>query len=442
MSSKQSCWEIYNKVMSQLNNGHALWEPAPLSYFKCIQPGDVGYIRTGCFHLLFSAGCPLGERRLGIDVPLTFEKLDVGPIINRQPRAPGHLPTNSVRTTRVRVQPPTSPPPASPVPTLGSGSSISFRLAGGQGAVLVTKYQTYREDIQRAGTFEKYVKEHHASWVAFARETGHGSDINPVIVTGVDKTRDFAMISYSSDDDGDDLRCEFTTSAPGVASASAWGTWHTTGFVYTNCGPQSCCPPTQTTDSAVSGNNNMETVSDGYNQCVFVRYYTMRKRLGIPKVVKAGAGPHDFGPGCREDEESPEVEASSASDSGSDIMSSLCDDNGGDDRSSVTSIETESDILIHNTTADGKDDFDLIVDYIFQNSDADSALIHHRDIALLREPGGDTDLFTQLLERRPLITVDEDGGLFSLLTGHTGTHTLASRNDRTPDRSSSRSTVQ
>jgi len=71
-------------------------EPAPLNYFKRIQLGDVGYVRRGCFHLLFSAGCPLDERQLGVDVPLTFRPLTVGPIINNQPRLPGYLSANAV----------------------------------------------------------------------------------------------------------------------------------------------------------------------------------------------------------------------------------------------------------------------------------------------------------------------------------------------------------
>ena len=210
---------------------------------------------------------------------------------------------------------------------LASASTISFRLTGGQGAALVSRYRTYREDIQRAGTFEKYVKEHHASWVAFARETGHGSGINPVLVTGVDRTRDFAMMSYSSNND--DLRSEFTTSVSGVDSASPWGTWQTMGFVFTNCGPQLCCPPssTQITESTLDGDNNTETGSDWYNQSVFVRYYTVRKRLGIPKVIKAGAGPHDLGPGSRRD-----------------------GNNGEGEKSSTTDVGSESDTIVHNTT--------------------------------------------------------------------------------------------
>ena len=77
----------------------------------------------------------------------------------------------------------------------------------------------------------------------------------------------------------------------------------------------------------------------------------MRKRLGILKVIKAGAGPHDLGPGNREDEELPELESQSTSDSGSDIVSSLCDDDEDDAGSSATSIESEPDVVIHTTPA-------------------------------------------------------------------------------------------
>lgn len=236
---------------------------------------------------------------------------------------------------------------------LQPGSSISFQLTGDQGAALLTKHPTYREDIQLERTFEEYTKVHYSSWVAFARERGHGSDVKPVLVTGVDLTRDFAMISYSNDDD-DNLTAEFTISAPEVASA--WGTWRTTGAVYKNCGPVLCRTPSppQTTNLVSSGNDHMETVSDEYNQCVFIRYYTMRKRLGIPRVIRAAAGPHDLGPGGRGDGESSfEVECDSDSDSDSgldsDAASSLFDDDG-DDGSSVTSIDSEPDVeVIHNT---------------------------------------------------------------------------------------------
>ena len=90
------CASLYNGNLCSLKS---LREPAPIYSYDRVKLGDVGYIRSGRFHLLFSSGCPLGERRLGIDVPPTFEPLDVGPIIPSQPRLPGCLRTNSVRET-------------------------------------------------------------------------------------------------------------------------------------------------------------------------------------------------------------------------------------------------------------------------------------------------------------------------------------------------------
>ena len=72
-------------------------EPAPIYSYKRVKLGDVGYIRRGRFHLLFSAGCPLGSRQLGVDVPHTFEPLNTGQVIFSQPRLPGYLCTSTVK---------------------------------------------------------------------------------------------------------------------------------------------------------------------------------------------------------------------------------------------------------------------------------------------------------------------------------------------------------
>ena len=308
--------------------------------------------------MLFSAGSPLGGRELGVDVPRTFEQLVVGPILNTEPRSPGCLSAGAIREIPTRAR-------ASMYPyvrfstsvssrssdthfrMLEPGTGVSFQLTGGQGAALLTKHSTYSEDVQRGGKFEVYAKTHYDSWVAFARECGHPTDVKPVLVTGVDLTRDFAMMSYSND--GDDLTAEFTIPTSGVPSP--WGIWRKPGAVYTNCGPQLRRPPSviQIVDLEPFGNSDTETVSGVYRQCVFIRYYTVRKRLGIPRVIKAAAGPHDLGPG-NPDDQGPPLEARCNSDSGSDTMLTPFDDGGDDDRSSVTSADSE-DTVIHNTTA-------------------------------------------------------------------------------------------
>ena len=160
---------------------------------------------------------------------------------------------------------------------------------------MVTKHETYREDIERRFVFEKYIKKHYDSWVDFAREQGHDSNPKPILVTGVDLTRDFAMVAYSNNPVR--IECEFSAEVPAVASASMslWGRWRAEGLVHTNCGPP---PPAVGMPSSSDPGDHAtpaSTIPSEYNQCVFIRYYTMRGRGPILKIIKVGAGPHELG---------------------------------------------------------------------------------------------------------------------------------------------------
>ena len=164
----------------------------------------------------------------------------------------------------------------------------------------MTRYPTYREDSLLVSKFEKYTKRHYESWVAFARQKEYGDDVRPVLVSGFDMTMDFAMAAYSNVSAS--LESDLTTGVPMFASASAalWGTWRTRHSPHTNYGPQDCMPPSPERAIDFSSLRLTETpdLPSEYNQCVFIRYYTMRMRLGLfPKVIRARAGPHDLGPG-------------------------------------------------------------------------------------------------------------------------------------------------
>jgi len=188
--------------------------------------------------------------------------------------------------------------------TVEPGVKIAFELTNKQGAALITKHLTYREDAEREPRFVKYTKQHYESWVDFAREHDHSEDAKPILVTGVDLTREFAMVAYS--DKQSRMECEFSTALPGLASASVsvWGSWHTLGLVHTNCGPH----PTRRSCNS-SGSSALESeIPDEYTQCVFIRYYTIRKRLFLPTVIKAGAGPHQLPEGDHEGDISGEGE--------------------------------------------------------------------------------------------------------------------------------------
>ena len=330
-------------------------EPTPRSQSERVKIGDVAFVREGCLYPLFSAGCPLGERQLGVDVPSTFKQLDIGDVYRCDPLEAGYRCTNGVRATSSSL-PLTSASSTSPLlessygrfvtfasssvsdlnsRTLESAPDLSFELTGERGAILLTKDWIYGEDARRLGIFEKYAKEHYASWVEFARETGDGN-VNPVLITGVHKTKDWAMLCYSGN--AEVLRCKFTTSLP---PAPVWGTWDKPGFVHAKSGPQPHRPP--------STNDPTEAVSDECNQCVFVRYWTSRKRSWIPRILKAAAGPHTLDRKGRGGE-GPRLEGRCDSDSPSDSASGSSSSCRDDDGSSSTSADTESDIMVHNTT--------------------------------------------------------------------------------------------
>ena len=184
---------------------------------------------------------------------------------------------------------------------------FSFELTGTRGAALVTKYPTYREDSLLAAAFEEYTKRHYDSWVAFARHKKYGNDVQPVLVYGFDMTRDFAMVAYS--DEGTSLKCDLTIPVPMIASASAslWGTWRTRCSPHTNYGPQQRSPLGRATDSP-SQPTDASGAPNEFDQCVFIRYYTMRSRKWMfPKVIRAGAGPHDLGSGDNRGDTLPEL---------------------------------------------------------------------------------------------------------------------------------------
>lgn len=166
-------------------------------------------------------------------------------------------------------------------------------------------------DAENQDAFEQYTKKHYDSWVQFAHDKRLGRDVRPVLVYGFDLTKDFAMVAYSNT--GASLETDLTLSVPMVASASAslWGTWRTRGLTHTNYGPQQCIPPSFAQFSSMSsGPTSTGTIADDYKQCVFVRYYTVRKQMGLfPRVIRASAGPHDLGSGHNRGDTFPELVA-------------------------------------------------------------------------------------------------------------------------------------
>jgi len=230
---------------------------------------------------------------------------------------------------------------------LEPGAHFSFELTGTRGAALVTKHPTYREDSLLAAAFEEYTKRHYDSWVTFARNKKYGNNVQPVLVYGFDMTRDFAMVAYSNESAS--LESDLSIAVPMLASASAslWGTWRTRCSPHTNYGPQQCSPPSlqSAIDSPSPHPTDARSVPNEFNQCVFIRYYTMRSRKWMfPKVIRAGAGPHDLGPGDNEGDAFPKLAVQP------DAEPTTGDEDLGEQWGLIAdATDSESDVVVRNT---------------------------------------------------------------------------------------------
>ena len=204
----------------------------------------------------------------------------------------------------------------------------------------MTRYQAYREDTLKKSAFKRYIRKHYDSWVTFARDQDYGDDVKPVLVSGVDMTKDFAMAAYSNDDAS--LEADLSISVPMLASASAsfYTAESTSGSTHTNHGPQQCIRPSSAQiRDASSESTSTGAISDDYDQCVFVRYYTIRRRMGLfPKVIRAGGGPHDPGPGHNHDATFPELTARQDP-----TLNYEDDPTSGDEEQNLIAEDTDSD---------------------------------------------------------------------------------------------------
>jgi hypothetical protein len=164
--------------------------------------------------------------------------------------------------------------------------------------------------------------------------------MRPVLVYGFDMTKDFAMVTYSNE--GVSVQTDVTLDIPmfGSASASFWTAQSTIRTPHTNHGPQECNPPPPG-GILLLESGTAECPYTEFNQCVFIRYYTMR--FGV-FVIRAGAGPHDLGSGENEGDTFPELTARV----GAEPATSDDEASEGQSGSTVDDVDSELDMVVHN----------------------------------------------------------------------------------------------
>ncbi|GJE94295.1 WD40 repeat domain-containing protein [Phanerochaete sordida] len=366
VSDAEAAHKIYPACLSGLGYGYALWHPEPHDTGEP-QIGDVGYTREGAFVRLFNINTWAKEHAVASWEP-KFDISEPLPLSvfcsdkRHAPIGPGRFPSRGVQEVEVEGG------------LTGGALFGTADLSAGygckevQGALLVLKSHAYAESVYANRALEAHMLREHASWHAYARDAvGHRvAPQDVVLVSGwVKAPADWATAAFSNARSTHKLSLgaqvgQFFGFSVGASRVKSYtgppmerrGAWY---------------PDTARPDAP-------------RNQCVFVKRYKVKERLGIVRVMVAGAG-YDNPPTGH-------------------------DDDAGDTRGSKLFAEAEDPQL---------DPLDLLLEYILEISEAQFALARDEDIQGIL--GGDiypTDFSTYLRVRQPPVLVDDACGRISV----------------------------
>lgn len=173
---------------------------------------------------------------------------------------------------------------------------ISFECIKQNGAVLVMGDVAYRQDAVDLGRFYEHIVGNHCSWLAFANERlGRGLSLTDLIlVTGCDRTSDWACGAWSDSSHSESV--SFVIEQPSLLRdrAGTWGRWKGSDSFDRNSGPQrlgsqfaisvtsrslpSDATPDRPPGLQVSSHVLPQDPPPNSNQCVFVRGFRIGDR--------------------------------------------------------------------------------------------------------------------------------------------------------------------
>ena len=161
-----------------------------------------------------------------------------------------------------------------------------FDLKGSKGAAMVTRHPIHRKDSNSLNDNPRLFDE-------IFKRINSPQGIHPVLVSGFDAVKDFEVVSYPNSDGG-----SFKPKRPITENMF-----------------KSLPPPFRGKWCFQFAPHIHRDSSAEFDQCLFVRYHTLRHKGGtsrIPRVLRGGAGPHDLGSGDNQGGAFPELTVQSS----------------------------------------------------------------------------------------------------------------------------------
>ena len=181
----------------------------------------------------------------------------------------------------------------------GGGGSFAVSRIKEAGALLCMKTSADRREVLNKKVVQDYALAHYKSWHKFALDLGR--DVRPEdirIVTGCDKTSDWACAAWSSSSGSGSIG--FNADFPVVqGQAHIWGRWETSDSVDYHAGPLRLPEPEEISSllgrarspsTSLVSNLSISGAVPKKNQCVFVRGYIVAERFRFKRSVGTKAG--------------------------------------------------------------------------------------------------------------------------------------------------------
>ena len=179
------------------------------------------------------------------------------------------------------------------------GARLNIKFTNDSGALLALDPPGMSRQLESRLSIVAYMREHIDNWLALANK-GWGLDLKEqdlIFVSGTMKTKRWMVTAYKGitecQEGAASLECGGSASAKFSISLSNQilpGTHYRIG------------PHQQSYGATASGSPSSEVVQSGeQDQCIFIHYYKMRKRLWrLREPMRAAAGPHDLPHGPRD----------------------------------------------------------------------------------------------------------------------------------------------
>ncbi|KAH8091428.1 quinon protein alcohol dehydrogenase-like superfamily [Cristinia sonorae] len=370
---------VYEEQLIPLGQGHPLWDPSPrrdpaprygpgdgATYVHEVTIGDVGYLTGGSFKRLFNVCAPSSDPMNSYGVYDGFEQLEFNSRLidqNDYHLSPGFYSVETLGRRQFGMG------GGAGIAGVSGGVSCSFETTSDHGAILALGNFGCKEAVMSNADFKNFMVAHYDRWRGYACSVlGLEKELEIILVRGSIKTTHWKNATWTNKATVQGLFVQ--AQGGGVAQTE----------LQLNVGVQQIGTPT-----IKWGPHGVAQEDMKFDQCVFLSYYKMKYRIWWITKLEAHAGENSF---RRPDDDFLQ---------GSSAMQVVQED-----------FAYEQDDM---------DPVNIILFYIFENSEAEKAIACDSDVQDLLGPDDEwpKDLLEHLYHLKPSIYVDDDNvGMLAL----------------------------